>query len=442
VLLARFASRRDEAAFAALVRRHGPMVLGVCRRLLRDPHDADDAFQAAFLVLVHKARSLTRPGSLGPWLYGVAYRTALKARARAARRRLQERRASAPAPADPAEEVLRRDLRAVLDDELSRLPARYREPLVLCYLEGYTQDEAARRLGCPQKTVTTRLARGRARLRARLARRGLALSAGAAGAALSESAAPAAVPPPLANATHKAATLIAGGKAGPAVSADAVALTQGVLKAMGTTKWKAAAAVLLLTAAAVGVGLGAGAYPARAQRPPDAGAVREGKPAAAAPVPPRADGGKEATEKRPAVNLKQRGRDSTFSAGLSTQLEGLALAMLGSCSVEAGEEADVGERWKQLLKGEHLHIGYASPRPVGVDAAEGEFEASEILIPLPPEGMPDHVYVRVGDRYRAFANCTPQTCQLLYDALELKPAPRYLDKDKPALPSRDKDKGK
>src|SRR5215467_2958000 len=138
-LLARFVTARDEAAFAALVRRHGPMVLGVCRRLLHDAHEAEDAFQATFLVLVHKARSIGRPESLGPWLHGVAYRTAARAR-QAARRRAREREAAAMPDGDPAVEVGWRDLRQVLDEELGRLAHKYRAALVLFYLEGKSTE--------------------------------------------------------------------------------------------------------------------------------------------------------------------------------------------------------------------------------------------------------------------------------------------------------------
>src|SRR5436305_9760317 len=150
-LLARFAAGRDQAAFAALVRRHGPMVLGVCARVLGDSPAAEDAFQAAFIVLARRAGALSRPGLLANWLYGVAYRTALKVRAAAARRRAAERQSRPPAGTDPLDELMRRDLRLVLDDELSRLPEKYRVPLVLCYLDGHTHAEVARRLGCPRK---------------------------------------------------------------------------------------------------------------------------------------------------------------------------------------------------------------------------------------------------------------------------------------------------
>jgi RNA polymerase sigma factor (sigma-70 family) len=251
-LLARFVARHDQAAFAALVRRHGPLVLAACRRVLGDGPDVDDAFQVTFVVLARKARSLRQPELLGNYLYGVAFRTASKAKADAARRRAREGRATAPAFTAPAEDVERRDLRRVLDEEVDRLPARYRTPVVLCYLEGQTQEQAARLLGCPRKTVTTRLTRACARLRSRLLRRGVALSA--AGAALfTGETASAAVPPALVDATVKAAACRG---ACAAASARVITLTQGVLRAMFLTKLKTVGTALVLAAAIfLGTGL-------------------------------------------------------------------------------------------------------------------------------------------------------------------------------------------
>src|SRR5262245_50327437 len=172
LLLEGFLRRREEDAFTALVRRHGPMVLSVCRQVLRDRHDAEDAFQATFLVLVRRAGSIHQPERLGNWLYGVAYRVAARARAVAARRHQRERDGvdlQAPAPAGDAGG---NDLRPILHEELDRLPEKYRVPVVLCYLEGLTNEEAARQLAWPVGTVKGRLARARDVLRGRLARRG------------------------------------------------------------------------------------------------------------------------------------------------------------------------------------------------------------------------------------------------------------------------------
>src|SRR5262245_4567597 len=143
-LLERFTAGRDEPAFAELVRRHGPMVLGVCRRVLGNAADADDAFQATFLVLVRKAGSTSKGESGGGWLHQVAHNLALKARGQAAARRRREQRPEKRSPADPLDEVTGRELLTLLDGELSRLPQHYRAALVLCYLEGKTRDEAAR----------------------------------------------------------------------------------------------------------------------------------------------------------------------------------------------------------------------------------------------------------------------------------------------------------
>src|SRR5262245_10824633 len=177
-LLDRFAGGGDPAqvAFEAIVRRHGPMVLGVCRRVLGDLHAAEDAFQATFLVLAFRARAIRREDSLGPWLHGVAIRLARRSRSLALRRREGSR--PLPEPAVPGPTGDSADLRPALDEELGRLPEKYRRPVVLCYLEGLTQEEAARALGWTKGTVSGRLARAKELLRGRLTRRGLAPAAG------------------------------------------------------------------------------------------------------------------------------------------------------------------------------------------------------------------------------------------------------------------------
>jgi RNA polymerase sigma-70 factor (ECF subfamily) len=254
-LLRRFTRQADEAAFAELVRRHGPMVRGVCRRLLGDTPDADDAFQAAFLVLARKAGAVARPHQLANWLFGVARRTALRARAGAARRHAREGPlVDVPAPeAVPA--VVWADLRSVLDEEVGCLPERYRAAFVLCHLQGRTTGEAAVVLGCPRGTVLSRLAWARQRLRARLTRRGVALPAAMLAGAVGPGAWAAPVPVALAGAVARAAVaFVAGGGAAGAVPAGPAALAERVSEAMAM---KLRVAILVGTgvlAALAGVG--------------------------------------------------------------------------------------------------------------------------------------------------------------------------------------------
>ncbi|HZV04835.1 MAG TPA: sigma-70 family RNA polymerase sigma factor [Gemmataceae bacterium] len=278
-LLSRFRIHRDDTAFTALVRRHGPMVLAVCRRVVGDGHAAEDAFQATFLVLARKAGSLAQPELLANWLHGVAYRTAAKAKTEAARRRVHERQAVRSQEIDSSMEFEWQDLRAVLDEEVNRLPERYRVPVVLCYLQGQTNAEAARRLGCSRGTVATLLARARDKLRRRLTQRGVGLSVGFGLAALTPMARGGAAPLALEQATVKAATLLAAGQmhAAGALAAQAVALAKGVSKGMLMEKLKIPAVVLLMTAL-VGTGAGISAYRAGAQESDVAESKSEEKP--------------------------------------------------------------------------------------------------------------------------------------------------------------------
>jgi len=251
-LLECFITRRDEAAFEALVRRHGPMVLGVCRRVLRNTHDAEDAFQATFLVLARKAPSIGQRELVGNWLYGAAYRAALEAKV--SRRRLRERQVSAmPEPEAAAEAQDWLDLRPVLDQELSRLPDKYRVPVVLCDLQERTRRDVARQLGIPAGTLSGRLTTARRLLAGRLARRGFAPAGGALAAALSQGVASACVPSPLVVSTVKAATLLVAGQAAGLISDKVAALTEGVLKTMLLTKCKSVLGVLLVLGAVLGV---------------------------------------------------------------------------------------------------------------------------------------------------------------------------------------------
>jgi RNA polymerase sigma factor (sigma-70 family) len=257
-LLECFLSRGDEDAFAALVRRHGPMVWGVCRRVLRSHHHAEDAFQATFLVLVRKAPSVVPREMVANWLYGVARQTALKERALASRRGERERPAAEmPEPA-VEEQGLSREAQSLIDDELSRLPEKYRAPVVLCDLEGKTRKEDARQLGWPEGTVAGRLARARTLLATRLSRRGLALPV-AALAAVS-------APTSAVSNTIRVASLFAGAQAATGeISASVAALTEGVLKAMSLNRRIAWGAVLLAVLLLGGAGALAHRAPATAK---------------------------------------------------------------------------------------------------------------------------------------------------------------------------------
>lgn len=247
-LLASFARDRDDDAFAKLLHRHGRMVLGVCQRILRDEHEAEDACQATFLVLARKAGAKGWHDSIGNWLYGVARRIALKMHASLARRpSLHQEIADVPLP-EPDREW--QDLKPVLDEELSRLPDRARAALVLCYLEGLSNEEAASQLGCPVGTVWYQLSRGRDLLRRRLERRGIVLSAAALALVIRGHASAAALPANLEKATLHCAGLIVAGKPVGRLVSDQVAIhVKGVIKAMFVSKVKIAvmsAAVLSL----------------------------------------------------------------------------------------------------------------------------------------------------------------------------------------------------
>ena len=239
-LLECFLTQGDDAAFAALVHRHGPMVWSACRRVLHDHHDAEDAFQATFLVLVRKAASVVPGDRVANWLYGVACQTAQRARVATAKRKAREKIvAEVPEPAASGQDG-GRALRFLIDQELRRLPDKYRPPIVLCDLEGKTGKEAARQLGWPEGTVAGRLVRGREMLAKRLARQGLGLSSGALAVALMENAVSGGVPVSLLAATTKVTAAASG-----ALSAEVVALTEGVIQAMFLKNLKLVSLVLL-----------------------------------------------------------------------------------------------------------------------------------------------------------------------------------------------------
>ena len=311
-LLTCFVGQRDEAAFEALVRRHGPMVLGVCRRVLGNHHDAEDAFQAAFLVLARKAASIKSWETLANWLYGVAYNVARKARAMNFKRRARERQvAEMPEPEAARQENLGPDLQPLLDQELSRLPEKYRLPVVLCDLEGRPRKDVAGQLRIVEGTLSSRLTTARRLLAKRLARRGVVLTAGSLAAALSRSTASAS----LVSSTIKCAIAFVAGPAAAAslIPAQVVTLTEGTLKAMLMTKVKLSVAVFLT----VGLVLAGTAAATRGFTAEPEGPRQSEKQAAGktgdGPEPVRADnptgkqrGGQTASDSKVRALLKER----------------------------------------------------------------------------------------------------------------------------------------
>jgi RNA polymerase sigma factor (sigma-70 family) len=255
-LLTQFVTGHDEAAFAALVRRHGPMVLGVCRRILQHVEDAEDVFQATFLVLARKAHAVVRRDTVGSWLYRVAYRTAQEARIMRARRRAKEGSVQElPHPEVAPLDV--QDWRAILDDELSRLPDKYQAPLVLCDLESRSRKDAAQQLRIPEGTLSSRLAKARRMLAVRLGRRGVTLAGGALAAALAQDALSAQVTGPVVADTARVATLVLTGQLATVATPVAV-LMKGALQAMFMAKFKLVGVMILV--AALTLGLGSVAY--------------------------------------------------------------------------------------------------------------------------------------------------------------------------------------
>lgn len=237
-LLERFVCQRDESAFALLMNRHGLMVLNVCRRQLTSHHDIEDAFQTTFLILARQAGSIRKRASIGSWLHGVALRVTAQQRATAARQPLRDRRRFQQQSREPHFEIAVRELQDLLDEELQRLPEKYRIPLVLCYLEDQTHEEIARQLAWPVGTVKGRLARGRELLRGRLARRGLNLLAGSLATFFAVNTTSSAVPPSLATATLKTV--------GGIMSLPVATLSDHVMHSMALARLKSMSAVLLL----------------------------------------------------------------------------------------------------------------------------------------------------------------------------------------------------
>jgi RNA polymerase sigma factor (sigma-70 family) len=251
-LLEQFIGQGKDAAFETIVRRHGPMVYRVCWRMLRHTEDAEDAFQATFLLLAKKASSIRKRASLASWLHGVAARSASKTQAQSALRSRHEKKVPT-IPSVPTDEAGWKEVRSLLDDELQALPDKHRLPLILCYLEGRTQDEAADQLGWSTTTLRRRLDEARMALGRRLDRRGVILSAALCGLLFTDCASWAAVPPRLIVSTIDAAVQVAAGHAVTGVvSAKVAAITEGLMKTMVVSKLKIAAAVMLIALAGLG----------------------------------------------------------------------------------------------------------------------------------------------------------------------------------------------
>jgi RNA polymerase sigma factor (sigma-70 family) len=256
-LVQRYLQQHDQSAFELLVRRHGAMVFQVAQRLLHQEQDAEDVFQATFLTLARKAGSLRKPGSVACWLHGVAHRLALQTREARGKRFAHESRVAVRAAPDNAEEITLREARGLLDEELRGLSVKYRAPLVLCYLEGATRDEAARQLHVSLATLKRRLERGRELLRVRLSHRGLTVSSALAAVLFTESTAQTAVRASLLSPLVQAALLVVANKplAAGLVSPQAVTLTEGMVRIMWITKLQTVAFYGALAVAVTGTGV-------------------------------------------------------------------------------------------------------------------------------------------------------------------------------------------
>jgi RNA polymerase sigma factor (sigma-70 family) len=358
-LLGRFVERRDETALAALVKRHGPMVWGVCRRLLAH-HDAEDAFQATFIVLVRKASSVKPRGMVGNWLYGVARQVSLQARTTVRRRARELQVTQMPDVEAPQDKWA--DVRPILDEELSRLPDHYRAVIVLCDLESRSRKEVARQFGCPEGTVASRLARAREMLAKRLTARGVALSGGV--AVLSQGMASACVPPSVLSSTIKAASLCAAGQA--ALTVKVAALAEGVLKAMLLTKVKSVMAMLVIAAMVGLIGFGV------------AMGQQKGDPVAPQPSEKKVEDAKAAD----AVVKDKADKEEAVAWG--KEIDGLQVGLVADASIRQGEKLKLTVKLRNVGKAE-LTVTCAVLRDCAPQITTDTGGRVSVYMPLPSD---------------------------------------------------------
>lgn len=372
-LLERYVRRGDEAAFELLLWRHGALVFNVCRRILPREQDAEDAFQATFLTFVRKAGSISRRGSVASWLYKVAYRVALEARERTRKTAAMEKPGGETLAVQQTDDPLWSDVRPILDEELNRLPERLRRPIVLCYLEGKSNEEAARELGCRLGTVYSRLSRGRELLRQRLQRRGVTLPAAALTAVWTARAAEAVPAVSLVRAAMRSALAFADPSALAAVSPRVATLAEGVLRNMFVTKLKIAAVMLLVLGAAAGGVL----TQARTAAPPVEATAEE--------PPPQPAGGDKKTAKPIVVKVVEPirlGPPQSFvceSATQPAQQQRMFPLVSGTIRTVAVDVGDPVKKGQELLRLDApLAMNEVEQAKATVDIAHARMEEAKV----------------------------------------------------------------
>lgn len=366
-LLSRFTGQHDQAAFAALLRRHGPMVLNVCRRLLRQSEDAEDVFQAVFLLLARKAASIRKREAAGSWLYGVAYRLASKLRTRRLRRQKHERQAGLRKCSENEPEIKAawQQVQATLDEALWRLPEKYRTSLILCYLEGMSHEEAARQLGCPVATLRSRLLRGREKLRAALARRGLDLSMSGFAALLAANAAEGTLPATLGQTTLRAAGRFAAGQPANQIVSVAVArLVEGGLRTMLLGKLRIGI-LLVVALGLLATGAGVPIFHALAISQPPAQQNNGGKDAKAENAA-KADKEKPKPSREVVVRVVNGKGKPVAEAEVYSLAEDLKVSAEGRTDAEGRWSVRVStdvKQWGIFARKSHVGFDYAIPTP-------------------------------------------------------------------------------